>query len=352
MLFKSAEGEVIVTESDDLYFSKALELIKRWESKLDKFEFKTSGSTGTPKTLEFKRQQIIDSANLTQKAFNLNSDDLLICSLDVEQTGGKMMLYRSMVYQSELIVLKPSKNPLKDLFQHETLMRSKRGKVFFSFVPYQLQAILKERESVFLDYSKVILLGGSGLSPIQEETFKSFQRPIFAGYGMTETLGHVALRNINLGEKYYRPLEGVEIKKSKNGFAEIKSKVTENKWVKSKDYIEFHGEKFEILGRSDKTIISAGIKIDLNELEKYIEVNFKPENRFFLSSVPDEQLGERLVLFVESEDEKLKEQYEDFFEKNVQKYQRPKQIIFCSSFIETESQKINYKKTIDAYLPN
>jgi O-succinylbenzoic acid--CoA ligase len=99
-------------------------------------------------------------------------------------------------------------------------------------------------------------------------------------------------------------------------------------------------EKFIWLGRYDNIINSGGIKIHPEELEKQIEnqVNL----RYFISSVKDNDFGEKVVLIIEGKKINI-----GFDWGEIDSKKQPKSIIFMEKFIETKNGKINRKKTTD-----
>jgi O-succinylbenzoic acid--CoA ligase len=76
------------------------------------------------------------------------------------------------------------------------------------------------------------------------------------------------------------------------------------------------------------------------------------KQRFFVAGIPDKKLGERLVLFLELESAKVSK-FKTLIEaeiKNLEslsKFEIPKEIYFLDAFIDTETKKIQRKKTID-----
>ena len=66
------------------------------------------------------------------------------------------------------------------------------------------------------------------------------------------------------------------------------------------------------------------------------------KDRFFIAGIPDEQLGQKVILVVEGE-------YRDFSKSTwdvLDKYEKPKAIFFVPKFLETETGKIKRKEII------
>lgn len=68
--------------------------------------------------------------------------------------------------------------------------------------------------------------------------------------------------------------------------------------------------------------------------------------RFFVTSLPDSKLGEKVVLFIEGNN--LDNQtIESTLKKKLKSYHNPKKIYFIDSFKETLSGKVDKKATLD-----
>ena len=65
--------------------------------------------------------------------------------------------------------------------------------------------------------------------------------------------------------------------------------------------------------------------------------------RFFIASLPDEKLGEKVILVVEGNSFEI----DKAIFSEVSKFQIPKEIVFIDKFVETETNKINRKKTLE-----
>ena len=110
--------------------------------------------------------------------------------------------------------------------------------------------------------------------------------------------------------------------------------------LETNDLAELDGpESFRILGRADNVIISGGIKYFPEILEKKLEALIPCP--FFIGSQPDETLGHRIVLVVEARaDEHMKNTMETYFTQRLDRYERPKDILFKDTLKRTETGKI------------
>ncbi|PHO01205.1 O-succinylbenzoic acid--CoA ligase, partial [Rhodobacteraceae bacterium 4F10] len=102
--------------------------------------------------------------------------------------------------------------------------------------------------------------------------------------------------------------------------------------------------EFEWLGRYDNVINSGGVKLHPEKIEEKLSKVIP--NRFFVTGIPDQKLGEKLILLVEGEkNEVISNEVRNLL--GLTKYEIPKEIYFVDKFIETETKKIQRKKTLD-----
>jgi len=91
----------------------------------------------------------------------------------------------------------------------------------------------------------------------------------------------------------------------------------------------------------DNVINSGGIKLIPEQIEQ--KLVGKINQRFFIASKPDDEFGEKVVLVVESE----KHELDDSIYESLDKYEKPKEVVFISKFKETSSGKILRKETLE-----
>ena len=87
-------------------------------------------------------------------------------------------------------------------------------------------------------------------------------------------------------------------------------------------------------GRFDNVINSGGIKLIPEQIEEKLATLIP--RHFFVYGQADELLGEKLVLYVEGEPMKI----DDAIFEVLDKYEKPKEIIFITKFKETASGKV------------
>ncbi len=327
--------EVIYLHCSEKTQQEVRAVIELWQNGSPVYTVKTSGSTGTPKSISLSREQLEASAKRSNAAFGLTESARVFMPLSPHTIGGKMMLIRALTGNYTIEITEPGANPLKYIDPQTAYS-------FVSLVPYQVKHILEETPGK-LNQFRQILLGGMGLSPELEKTLSAISPDVFIGFGMTETVSHIALRR--MGSPVYEALKNIELQVSddclvvtdqKLGITELQT----NDQVKLID--PFH---FEWLGRADFVINSGGIKIHPENLEQAIEsrISFP----FIIGGIPHETLGEACVLIGEQilPEEKFTELQAVIREK-FGKYAVPKQQVL-SPILKTENGKIRRKEILN-----
>jgi len=326
----------------------AAALIIDWQDGKPYFEIQTSGSTGKPKTITLEQDKIEYSALQTANAFGLMPGDTLLCCLGLHYIAGFMMVIRAIVNDCDLIIAPQVANPLADI--------SDQVKIdFAAFVPIQMETMLSDPQSVkIINKMKAILVGGAALSESLEKKIQTLEVPIYHTYSMTETYTHVAIRRINGDQKSnsYAPMPGVNLSLDERGCLVISSFLTNNKPLITNDLVEIQADgSFLLMGRADNIINSGGVKIQLEKIEKICGHIFASLNLnlvYFASGIPDEKLGEKLVLIIEGEsfDKEMINNINDQLSMKLSKYEIPKDLFFVEKIAMTQTGKIDRKGTL------
>jgi len=371
MIFLEKDGSCINTQPNNPYFKKVFEFKKAWEFGQETFEIQTSGSTGQPKKILLRRKQMLASVKMTAKAFNLKEGDTAFCCLNIDYIAGMMMLVRAFEIGMDLLIVEPKSNPFEDIEKHLYILKANRGQNFFAFVPLQIQTLLDNTPiySDILNSAKAIIIGGAAVNEAILEKIQKIYRPVYVTYGMSETLTHIAIKRINGSEKeeFFNTLDGVDIKLTNESCLMIKSKTTDDQWITTNDVAEIiNGSSFVLHGRIDNVINSGGVKIQLEKIEKVAESVLNKlktdkkelKGRYFVFSLPDENLGERLIFVLEKETIAVLSGREDItkidilkgFKEILPKFEVPKEVFFVEKIVETPTGKIDKIKTINAYV--
>lgn len=288
-----------------------------WNSPDEFLSSKTSGSTGVPKEIQIPKSAMKMSASMTGKFFGFQKGTSALLCMPVHFIAGKMMLVRASELKLKLYCVEPkSKIQLPWMNQMD----------FAPMTPMQVENSLDEIAKI-----KTLLIGGAPLSDSLRAKLKSFPTKCFESYGMTETITHIALKEIS--EEFFTILSGISIRKDERDCLVIKTPYFEEEII-TNDIVELkNNSQFKWLGRFDNVINSGGIKL----FPEQIEGKLKPfiQKEFIITSLPDEKLGQKLILIIEGETSKFESR-----SSNLEKFEIPKEIYFVKEFPRTESGKI------------
>lgn len=290
--------------------------------------FQTSGSTGQPKTIYFTKEQIVTSALRTANYFKINSGDAVFSALPLNYVAGKMMVLRAYLLNWKLEYQEPSALP-----------KIEQNYKFAVFTPHQFLQVFERTPEAF-SRIETVLLGGGPFS--DSDVLKSIHKlpcQVYLGYGMTETLTHIAVRNLSKSELTYTPLEGVEVRSNENDILSIKDNLLKLDWFETDDLVHISEDQFSITGRVSSVINSGGVKIFPESVEARIKHLLNSE--FYISSEKDAKLGERVILISTTE-------VNEFQRKQIQvilgKIESPKVYVVVNEIEKTNSGKVVRKK--------
>jgi O-succinylbenzoic acid--CoA ligase len=208
------------------------------------------------------------------------------------------------------------------------------GKYDFASFTSQQCIQITESNPTSLNRIKHILLGGGPISDKVLLFANQIESTIWEGYGMTETLTHVALRNVKLNAGFL-PLAGVQIKQGGSGNLIVQDSWLNLPTLETTDVIEFLEEGFVVKGRLDHVIISGGVKLFPEEIERSLSNQINQP--FYIGSVPDEVLGRKVILYVEGQPDVSLQDKIEALNLGVRK---PREIVFDNHFNRTDSGKI------------
>lgn len=296
-----------------------------WFDSKPYIEMHTSGSTGIPKTITVSKQAMVESALATGDFFELHPGNKALQCLPVKYVAGKMMLVRAMILGLDLDYVAPSSHPL----HHNEVDYD-----FVAMVPLQAQNSIAELKKV-----KKMIVGGASVNKNLEKQLLKLPTEVYETYGMTETITHIAARK--LGEKAFTVLPNVTISYDDRNCLVIHAPRISEEVIVTNDIVELINEnQFVFIGRIDNVINSGGIKLIPEQIEE--KLSGKINHRFFIASKPDNELGEKVVLVIEGE----KQDFDTSLYEGLDKYEKPKEIIFIPKFKETPNGKIMRKETM------
>ncbi len=335
---KSALVELLQTTTIFPAWKKSCyQFIKDWLSEKEYIEVQTSGSTGTPKLIRLEKARMINSAQMTGRYFNFSAGQKALLCLPCDYIAGKMMVVRAFVWGLDLHLVAPAGNPLSN---------NKEQFTFAAMVPMQVTKVLEESPKQ-LDQIKQLIIGGGKVGRALYKELQQLSTQCYATYGMTETITHIAIQKLNgVGQSdYFEALPAIQLSLDQRDCLVIDAPNVAVEQVVTNDIVQLGKNKFKWLGRFDNVINSGGVKVFPEQIEKKLEKIVKV--RFFISYLPDEKLGQKVILIIEDKSwGKL--QIADFQLKMkvfLSKYEFPKRIYFVTNFAETPTGKIQRNRT-------
>ena len=293
----------------------------------------TSGTTGVPKKIKIAKQHMVNSALTTGDFFKIYPGHTALHCLPANYIAGKIMLVRAIILGLSLDIVPPKGNPLS---------HTHKSYDFCAMVPLQVKKSLAQLERL-----KTLIIGGAPIPKELREELMNVKTRAFETYGMTETVTHIAVKEINAkSNNLFKTLPGTKINSNQEGCLTIDAPHVAHDTIVTTDLVDIIDEQtFKWLGRADNIINSGGVKLIPEQIEE--KLNAIITDRYFVFSMPDASLGEQLCLLVEglpSTIDNISEQLRN--NKSLKKYEHPKRIFFTDKFEETPTGKVNRKMTL------
>jgi O-succinylbenzoic acid--CoA ligase len=310
--------------------------LKEWFSPSPTIRLHTSGSTGVPKEITVRKEQMLQSAKMTCDFFQLKRGDRTLLCLPLDYIAGKMMVVRAIYAGLDIYPVEPSGHPLARM----TLPLE-----FAAMVPLQVYNSLQTAEERRrLSQIKKLMIGGGAIDEQLAKALKEFPNAIYATYGMTETVSHIALRSISGtgADPFYTPLPGVKLSLSAEHTLIIDDPRVSEKPVITNDIAELRADgTFRIMGRSDNVINTGGIKVQTEEVEEKLRPFIK--GNYAVTSLPHPKLGEAIVLLIEPEADTVA--VRKAVEEGLPRYLQPLHILTVNAVPQTGNGKTDRAAT-------
>ena len=282
-------------------------------------EMNTSGSTGAPKIIRVDKQAMVNSAIATGDFFDLQPGKKVLHCLPTDYVAGKMMFVRAFILGLDMEFVAPSSHPLEGV---------KGSFDFCGMVPLQAKNSMKDLHRI-----KKLIIGGAKVNKSLEQELVEVPSQIYETYGMTETITHIAAKRV--GETAFTVLPNVKITTDDRHCLVIDAHKISTETIKTNDLVDLVSDtQFIWKGRFDNVINSGGIKLIPEQIEEKLASSIS--NCFFVYGQADELLGEKLVLYVEGESMPIDESIFEVLDK----YEKPKEIVFIPEFKRTATGKV------------
>jgi len=290
-----------------------------WFDDKSYIDMNTSGTTGVPKTIRIEKNAMVQSAISTGNFFGLEPGNRVLHCLPTKYVAGKMMFVRSFILGLDMDFVAPSSHPLENNDEKYD---------FSAMVPLQAKNSLSKLSNI-----KKVIIGGVKIHKSLEQELVKLPIEIYETYGMTETITHIAAKKV--GVEAFTTLPNVTVSINENQCLEILATNIGNEKIVTNDVVKLISDtQFVWLGRFDNVINSGGIKIMPEQIESKLSTLIP--RRYFINGEPDTTLGEKVVLYVEGEIMKIEDTVFDV----LNKYEKPKEIVFIPKFKETATGKI------------
>ena len=296
-----------------------------WFDNKSYMDMNSSGTTGVPKLIRVEKQAMLNSAIATGDFFGLEPGDKVLNCLPTAYISGKMMFIRAFILGLDMKFVAPSSHPL-DYIDEEF--------DFCAMVPLQAKNSLKKLKRI-----KTLIVGGAKVHKALEQELLKLSIKVYETFSMTETITHIAAKRI--GENAFTVLPNVTVSVDERQCLVIEAKKISDEKIITNDIVNLISDKqFVWVGRIDNIINSGGIKLSPEKIEEKLSTLIP--RRYFVHGVPDLVLGEKLVLYIEGEPLEI----EDSVFSVLDKYEKPKDIVFITKFKQTATGKIKRKESL------
>jgi o-succinylbenzoate synthase len=306
---------------------------KTWHGSSYTVSTKTSGSTGKPKTIRLSKKAMRNSAKNTIKHFRIQKNATALLCLPTQFIAGKMMIVRSIVGNWNLWVTQPT----------SAVCIPSQVLDFVAMTPHQVICTIKTYGASSFDNVKNLIIGGGEIPKSAMQEIKNLPCKVYSTYGMTETITHIATKNLQKNNESFQCLPNVYVATNKKGCLTISTNYLKEV-ITTNDIVAVYSPKsFDWIGRIDNVINSGGLKIHPELLEQALSRN--SDELFFFHGANHDVLGQQLVLVTSQETDLVS--LSDAILTTLSKHHQPKQLWIAETFEITDTHKIDRTKTLE-----
>ena len=275
---------------------------------------RTSGSSGVPKSVALSAAALRASAEATHEAFGGAGQWLV--ALPAHLISGLQMLVRSAVSGIAPAFFDGGFDAERLLEVAEGLDAERR---YVSLVPVQFARLLDlaERDPLAADALRrfdAVLVGGQAVPRPLRQRAHELGVALKRSYGMTETAGGCVYDGVEIGDTRVRiregevQLAGPTLALGYVGDPELTSQRfvehvgrdgVATRWYRTGDAGELLGGMLTVTGRLDRVLVSGGVNVSLDEVERVVREFPGWAGAVALAS-PHPEWGERVSLVVEA----------------------------------------------------
>ncbi|MBL3699965.1 acyl-CoA synthetase [Leucobacter luti] len=276
---------------------------------------RTSGSSGIPKAVALSAAALRASAAATHEAFGGPGQWLV--ALPIHLISGLQLLIRSTLAGEDPVFVDDPGDPARVLAAVEAMTAERR---YLSLVPVQLSRLLDlaaadPDAAAVLRAFDAVLVGGQAVSVALRQRCHELGVALKRSYGMTETAGGCVYDGVEIGDTRVRIRAG-EVQLGGSALAlgyvadpaltaerfitDVSPAGVESRWYRTGDAGELLGGMLTVTGRLDRVVISGGINVSLDEVERVVRELPGWESAVALGA-PHPEWGERVTLVVETQ---------------------------------------------------
>lgn len=279
----------------------------------------TSGSGGVPKSVALSAEALRAGAEATHEAFGGPGQWLV--ALPTQLISGLQMLVRSETSGIAPVFFDGGGggfDPKRLLESADDLEHERR---YVSLVPVQFSRLLDlaERDRGAADALRrfdAVLVGGQGVPLGLRRRAHALGVALRRSYGMTETAGGCVYDGVETGDTRVRIRDGeVQLAGSTLALGYVGDPAltaqrfiddrdrdgSATRWYRTGDAGELLGGMLTVTGRLDRVIISGGVNVSLDEVER-VARDFAGWGSAVAVAAPHPEWGERVSLVVETEE--------------------------------------------------
>lgn len=266
---------------------------------------RTSGSSGVPKSVALSAAALRSSAAATHEA--LGGPGQWLVTLPAHLISGLQMLVRSQLAGVPAHLLPGPFDPAA-LLQASTQMQHERR--YVSLVPVQLARLLDlaeadETAAELLRGFAGVLVGGQSTPLSMRQRAHELGVTLRRSYGMTETAGGCVYDGVEIGDTRVRIRDGeVQIAGSCLALGYVGDEALTRQqfiadagthWYRTGDAGALLGGMLTVTGRLDRVIISGGVNVSLDEVERVVR-DLPGWHTAVALAAPHPEWGERVTL--------------------------------------------------------
>ncbi|MGY0218866.1 o-succinylbenzoate--CoA ligase [Endozoicomonadaceae bacterium StTr2] len=311
----------------------------------------TSGSSGKAKAVALSLANFVDSARCSENILDLHAGDGWLLSLPLFHVGGMAVIFRCLL-ASAALVLPEKTTELADILRQQHVTH-------LSMVNTQLYRLLDSGLDWSQTSARVMLLGGSAVTPSLVLQCRAAGLKVLTSFGMTETTALACCGEpieINGVLTSGSPLPGRDIVLADNGEillrgpgvfsgywinGELDSVRDENGWFHSRDKARWVQGQLLVEGRLDNMMISGGENIQPEEIERVLQAD--PDiAEALVVPVNSHEFGQRPVAFIHRKNAGLEApQIAERLAAALAKFKVPDYFILCSGPLADSGLKVN-----------